>query len=400
MKRIALLTVLLLVVGLSFGFAQEFKPAVNWTTAGTASLTWGVDLDTMETGFQNAGSAQFTVTLVPAVTLTKGADAPVYGSITLTTTALTITDAPALGGGATAVAAKIVAKPFEIGVNAGPTGGLAKVAYVIEHSDNGADIFTTHIVGTAAAALSNAQYNTGVAGTYAKYVSDMITFQASLVSFGDWTRATDTEINYAFGGDATLVFKPITLGFGAWEGLVTGNTPIVYVTLATDAIGPLTFGAQFDLDLGTTMAYDLGAKVALALTAKTALTTYVNFGDNFGGLDLKVVFATTEVANLTETLTAWVLDLVPVVAGTNMRLVVDNTLSYKVALSDSTSITPSLQVEFGQDAVPASHLKAVAGVSMALIPNTTIALSYKSADLLVTGDTNDNVVTCTVTVAY
>lgn len=399
MKRIALLTVLLLVVGLSLGFAQEFKPAVAWSTAGSATLTWGVDLDTMETGFTNAGSAQFTVTLVPAVTLTKGADAPVYGSITLTTTALTVTDTAAVAGGATAVAATIVAKPFEFGVNAGPTGSLAKVGYVIEDgTNNGADLFG--IVHMTDAALSNAQYNTGVAGTYAKYVSDMITFQASIVSFGDWTRATDTQINYAFGGDATLVFKPITLGFGAWEGLVTGNTPIVYATVATDAIGPLTLGAQVDLDLGTTMAYDLGAKVALALTAKTALTTYVNFGDNFGGLDLKVVFATTEVANLTETLTAWVLDLVPAVAGTNMRLVVDNTLSYKVALSDTTSVTPSLQVQYGQDATPANHLKVVAGVSMGLIPNTTIALTYTSSDFLVTGDVSGNTVTCAVTVAY
>jgi len=398
MKRIALLTVLLLVVGLSLGFAQEFKPSIAWSTAGTASVTWGVDLDTMETGFTNAGSAQFTITLVPAVTLVKGADAPAYGEITLTTTALTLTDVAGFASGATAVAAKIVAKPFEIGVNAGPTGALAKVGYVIEHSDNSSDLFA--ILHTADASLANAQYNTGVAGTYAKYVSDMITFQASIVSFGDWTRAEDTETNYAAGADATLVFKPITLGFGAWQGFVTGQTPIVYATLATDAIGPLTLGAQFDLDLGTTMAYDLGAKVALALTAKTSLTAYVNFGDNFGGLDAKVVFTTTDVANLTETLTAYVLDLVSPVAGTNMRLVVDNTLSYKVALSDTTSVTPSLQVQYGQDAAAAAHLKVVGAVSMALIPNTTIALTYKSSDFLVTGDTSGNTVTCAVTVAY
>jgi hypothetical protein len=398
MKRIALLTVLLLVVGLSLGFAQEFKPSIAWSTAGTATLTWGVDLDTMETGFTNAGSAQFTITLVPAVTLVKGADADVYGSITLTTTALTLTDVAGFASGATAVAAKIVAKPFEIGVNAGPTGALAKVGYVIEHADNSDDLFG--IIDAADAALANAQYNTGVAGTYAKYVSDMITFQASIVSFGDWTRAEDTETNYAAGADATLVFKPITLGFGAWQGFVTGQTPIVYATVATDAIGPLTLGAQFDLDLGATTAYDLGAKVALALTAKTSLTAYVNYGDNFGGMDAKVVFTTTDVANLTETLTAYVLDLVPPVAGTNMRLVVDNTLSYKVALSDTTSVTPSLQVQYGQDAAADAHLKVVGAVSMALIPNTTIALTYTSSDFLVTGDVSGNTVTCAVTVAY
>lgn len=395
MKRIALLTVLLLVVGLSLGFAQEFKPSIAWSTAGTASVTWGIDLDTMETGFVNAGSAQFTITLVPAVTLTKGADAPVYGEITLTTTALTLTDLNVFASGATAVAAKIVAKPLEFGVNASPTGSLAKVGYVIEHSDNSSDLFA--ILHTADASLANVQYNTGVAGTYAKYVSDMITLQASIVSFGDWTRAEDTETNYAGGADATLVFKPITLGFGAWTGFMTGQTPIVYATVATDAIGPLTLGAQFDLDLATTMAYDVGAKVALALTEKTSLTAWVNYGDNFGGMDAKVVFTTTDVANLTETLTAYVLDLV----STNpMRLVVDNTLSYKVALSDTTSVTPSLQVQYGQDAAADAHLKVVGAVSMALIPNTTIALTYTSSDFLVTGDMSGNTVTCAVTVAY
>jgi hypothetical protein len=329
----------------------------------------------------------------------KGADAAAYGEITLTTTALTVTDVAAVAGGATAVAAKIVATPLEIGVNAGPTGALARVAYAIEDgTNNGADLFG--IVHLTDAALANAQYNTGVAGTYVKYVSDMITLQASIVSFGSWTRAEDTETNYAAGADATLVFKPITLGFGAWQGFMTGETPIVYVTLATDAIGPLTLGAQFDLDLATTMAYDVGAKVALALTGKTSLTTYVNFGDNFGGLDLKAVFATTEVAGLTETLTAWVLDLVPAVVGTNMRLVVDNTLSYKVALNDTQSVTPSLQVQYGQDALLDAHLKVVGAVSMALIPNTTIALTYTSSDFLVTGDVSGNTVTCAVTVAY
>jgi hypothetical protein len=389
MKRIALLTVLLLVVGLSLGFSQEFKPSVAWTTAGTASVTWGIDLDNMTTGFVNAGSAQFAVTFVPAVTLTKGADAPIYGSITLTTTALSLFDTSANNASAaTAVSAKIVAKPVEFGVYAAPSIALGKVT-VIENSGNNADI--VGVLNTGDLALANTI--TG-SGTYVKYVSDMVTVQASVIS--RLAGYTNVIADYAGGVDATLVFKPITLGFGAWDGLTTGDVPLVYATVATDAIGPLTLGAQLDLALATTPAYDVGASVLLALTKATSFNTYVNYGANFSGLDVKAVFTTTEVANLTETLTAYVLDL----ASTSvMRLVVDNTLSYAVKIADGQTVTPSLQVQYGMDAAAANHLKAVAAVSAAVIPNTTIALTYTSGDLLLTTPVLGTV-TCALTVAY
>jgi len=182
MKRIALLTVLLLVVGLSLGFGQEFKPSVAWTTAGTATLTFGVNLDTMETGFTNAGSAQFAVTFVPAATLVKGAEAPIYGQITLTTTALSLFDTSANNASAaTAVAAKIVATPFEIGINAAPSAALGKPT-VIENSANYADI--VGVLHTADAALATAYSGNG---TWIGYNSTPVTVKASIVSIGDWT---------------------------------------------------------------------------------------------------------------------------------------------------------------------------------------------------------------------
>jgi len=398
MKRIALLTVLLLVVGLSLGFGQEFKPSIAWTTAGTASVTWGINLDTMETGFQNAGSAQFAVTFVPAVTLTKGADAPVFGSITLTTTAMSLFDTSVNNASAaTAVSAYISAKPFQIGVYAAPSIALGKIAYVID-----SDVNNTDIVGVLKSAShlgdETALANTFTgAGTYLKYVSDMITVQASIISIGDWTRAKDTEINYGAGADATLTFTPVTLGFGVWDEFLTGSTPLAYAT-AGFTMAPVTIAVQADLNLATTMDYDVGGSVALALTKATSFTVYAEYGGatTFNGLDLKAVFTTTELANLTETLTAYVLDLV----STNpLRYVVDNTLSYKVALNDTQSVTPSVQVQYGMDETAASHLKAVVGASMALIPNTTIALTYTSGDLMATPAVMGTI-TCAVTVAY
>jgi len=393
MKRIALLTVLLLVVGLSLGFAQEFKPSFAWSTAGTASVTWGINLDTMETGFQNAGSAQWTLTFVPGATLSKGADAPVYGKIDLTLTGETVTDTGTFTWTASSVAATIQAKPLEIGVYAAPSLTLGGSFTVIDSTANYTDIVgvLNHTETALATAVSGA-------GTYVKYASDMITVKASLVSIGDWTRAKDTEFNYAAGVDGTLAFAPVTLTFGAWDKFLTGSTPIAYVGVALAAVGPLTASAGVDLDLAATPAWDLYANVALALTAKTSLTVGAQYGDvaTFNGLDVRAVFATTEVANLTETLTAYVLDITSL---TGMRMSIDNTLSYAVKIADGQTLTPSLEVQFGQTAAAVNILKAVAAVSAAVIPNTTIALTYTSGDFLATTPLLGTV-TCAVTVAY
>lgn len=389
MKRIALLTVLLLVVGLSLGFAQEFKPSIAWSTAGTASLTWGVNLDTMETGFQNAGSAAMTLTLVPAVDLVKGADAPVYGEIKLSSTALTILGiVPA--GFATTVTAKIVAKPIEIGITTAPTLTIGKATVIEAAAAEVVDLETVLGGGPAGA------------GTWVSYVSPMITLTGKLVSIGDWTRVEDTEINYAGGLDGTLVFAPVTVGFGVYTSFITAATPVAYATVAL-AMAPVTVGVAVDLDLAATMAYDASATIGVTLMPATTLTAVVGYGDNFNGLDAKVVFASTDlVANLSETLTVYVLDI-GAVAPMMMEYEVINALTYKVALSDATSVTPSLTVKYGWNyETDDTMLLVVAGVSAALIPNTTIALTYTSGDFIVVAPATAllGTVTCAVTVAY
>ncbi len=52
MKRLTLLTILLVAVGLASGFSLELKP--GFTLTASAKLSWGIDLDTMHTGFKNA----------------------------------------------------------------------------------------------------------------------------------------------------------------------------------------------------------------------------------------------------------------------------------------------------------------------------------------------------------
>jgi hypothetical protein len=327
------------------------------------------------------------------VTLSKGADAPVYGKIDLGVTATTVTDTGTWAFTATTVAATIQAKPFVIGVFAAPSLTLGGNFTVVDNTANYTD--SIGILNKTETALATAVAG---AGTYLQYVSDMITVKGSIISIGDWTRAKDTEINYAAGVDATLVFKPVTLIFGAWDKFITGSTPIAYVGFSTDAIGPLTASAELDLSLVATPLWDAYAKVTLAFTPKTSLAVVAQYGDatTFNGLDTRAVFTTTEIANLTETLTAYVLDIT---STTGMRMSIDNAITYKIALSDTTSVTPGFEVQYGQTAAAVNMCKLIGTVSASLIPNTTFLLTYTSGDILAT-TLLLGTVTLAATVAY
>lgn len=377
MKRIALLTVLLLVVGLSLGFAQEFKPAVTWATSGSATLTWGINLDTMETGFTNAAAATLSLTLVPETTLTKGADAAVYGWISLGTFKW-------VDGTWTqpSVTAKIVAKPLEFGVYGVPALTTAVTGAIETAADS--------VLEATETALAAPAYGT-TGGTYVAYISDVFTVKAKLDSVGDWTRTEDTIINYAGGIDGTVAVKPVTVGFGVYDGFWTGAVPAGYVTLGL-AAAPITVGVKADFNLDTTVAYDLSATVGLALDKLLSLDVAVAYGDNFNGLDLKAVFGLKAVENLTETLTVYVLD-VGAVAPMTMEYEVINALSYAVKIADGQTVTPALTVTYGYNyETDDTILTAVASVAAAVIPNTTLTLTYTSGDFIVVAPDRKSVV--------
>jgi hypothetical protein len=124
MKRIALLTVLLLAVGIAAGFAIDVKPTV--TLSGTATLTWGYDLVTGATGFKNAADGAFTLAFLAADgTDTHAGTGAAYGSITFANVEAywTIDSAPltlTIGPADADITAKIVVTPFEITVTTAP----------------------------------------------------------------------------------------------------------------------------------------------------------------------------------------------------------------------------------------------------------------------------------------
>jgi hypothetical protein len=87
MKKLALLITMLLLT-LSVAYAQvDLKPTVT----GSAEVVWGVDLTDSGTGFTSSTSSSIALTLVSGSD-TKGADADVYGTITLSGFGISFSD--------------------------------------------------------------------------------------------------------------------------------------------------------------------------------------------------------------------------------------------------------------------------------------------------------------------
>ena len=82
MKRLTLLTILLVVLGLTAGFALELKP--SFTLSGWAKVEWGIDLNDMSTGFKNSAEGDLSVILFAEDTEdTHKGEGDWYGEITI-----------------------------------------------------------------------------------------------------------------------------------------------------------------------------------------------------------------------------------------------------------------------------------------------------------------------------
>jgi len=395
MKRLTLLTILLVVVGLTAGFALDVKP--TFSLSGSATLSWGVDLDTGDTGFQNSATATATLSLMAdGTTDTHAGKGDFYGSITISGLELywTATDATLVGtetGDALSVSAIFMAKGFEFGIYGAPsiTGNAVTAieadAYTIDETETaltvGADFGTTF-------------------GTYVKGTFGPVTAKVKVISNNDWS--DDPAVNeYAIGLDGTLTVKPITVGFGVEENWVASTTGF-YVDLGA-TVGPVAAYAGFDGQLvASTFAWDADAGATLTLANTDTLAVGVVYGDNFNGLDVKVVFTEQEakgfVDNLLLTITGLVLDIADDV--NDLEYEVDVAGSYKIALNDTQSVTPGFTVVYGSDFETVDTLKFTAYVSASLFPLTTFKVLYTSSDMLVTGDESGNTLVFSATVAY
>jgi len=393
MKRFALLTVLLLVLA-TLGFADDvLKPGL--VVAGGATLSWGINLDEMTTGFLNETDVDVDLTFITAFTHSKTGKGDVYGKIEVSDIAFSLQIAedgvPDAGTALVwtaaddlAVSAAIVAGALEIGVYAAPDMVITQ-AVPVEDNDlvDGDD--EIYIVDMEEALAAN--YTVGMYGTYIQYTAGPVVAKLVLKSAEDWD--ANTENDYAAGIETVLTFKPVTLGLGAYYGFYTGaDIPLVYVT-AGFAQGMFDVGAAFDLALEDTPVWDASAYATLTFKPETyfKVIAYLDSADN---VDVKASFvepaAEGFVSGFGFSLDAWVLDVM-----TDLEYLFTASASYAVGM-----FTPSVTVNVGNNEDEVVNPLAIDGddtftdaffnvevaVSTAMFDNVTLSATWTSGDFM------------------
>jgi len=381
MKRIALLTVLLLVVGLTATFAIDVKPVVAIT--GTASLTWGYDLDTGFTGFKNTADSSFRVTLLAEDgTDTHAGTGAAYGSITVSNVEL-FWNADSAAGAWTGglldadLAAKIVVTPFEIGVYAAP--GMTQDFFGIfedaDAPDNVVDSTETAFVMAGSGFGTN--YGTWVTGTFGPAAVTV-----KVVSNDDWTLNVNNE--YAYGGEAVLTFTPLVVSAGAYYG----SDLSLYGKVALD-MAPIVAWAAVEANVPSTgMVLGVGGGLTFTLVKDTTLAATAWYADVFNGLDLSVVFTEPEAGLIAGLDTMIKFNLLDVGTTLDSEWEVVTATGFKIGLnSDATNyVRPYVNFTYGSAtndgvsnyAAPITVMNAEVGAQLAVIPLTVFTVKWVS----------------------
>ena len=119
MKKALVVLLALALVGGAFADAPVANVEVAEFT-GSATVTWGVDLDTSKTGFKNDASATFKVNIADGGSAATEGEG-VWGEIVIKTDGLQITDAANKNGTASVDAALLHLGPVYMGIKAGDT---------------------------------------------------------------------------------------------------------------------------------------------------------------------------------------------------------------------------------------------------------------------------------------
>jgi hypothetical protein len=424
MKRLTLLTILLVVVGLTAGFSLELKP--SFTLAATGKVTWGIDLDTGWTGFLNEQTVDlYVIMFANELTDTHAGEGDWYGSITVKDIELwwyadeahvaqtnwTYADTKVVGDVTAiekpAVSAKIVGLggDLAIGVYGGPdTGSNVDFVASIEDDDFDNDY---PVVDDEATDEWDLGVNYDNYGTYVSYaLGEMLTVGLEAVTPVDYN--ANSENAYAFALDVLATFSPITVTAGVTYGIgydaAYVPAPTAPLDLYVDVFGlGLKVAADtdmidgwvgFDAGIGDTIGasgadfqFEVGGNVTVTLFEVTTLALNVTYGPGyqvvgFDDLDFSVVFtepaAKGLVDNLDLTIKAWVLD-------------VPDDLEWEVNVDGGYLMGvwyPNFTVDAGQNANGAAYqadelyVKALVGIDYKAIPLTTLSMYWKNIFLM------------------
>lgn len=405
MKRLTLIIVLVAAVGLASGFALEVKP--SFELSGSASMTWGVDLDNMDTGFKNSSDADLTITLMAEGSEdTHAGKGPVYGSITLSDLELYWVDGVMYVGGdkvkagydwATnddettiavdpSIEAHLVFGNFDLGIFDHPDMNSEGAPAIEDGEDSYNDIIDAILIEEPAFTFGAFDSNQG---TYLKYNMGDNWFKVDFVSRDAWDDAA-TKNEYAAGAEASMTFAPITVGAGVFQGITWApNATGGYATLALDLTGIGSAKAGFDWQLGTPFLWDVFGQADMYFNAdKTAyLEAKLFYEPGATNLDSALYFmvpADTLFGAVNADLAFFALDLTTAAK----TIGAEAHLGYTLKLANGMKVAPTAFVDFTSVGPAPSVNTLLVGpqvvVTLAEAPDTTFTLAYTSGNLLAT----------------
>lgn len=423
MKRLTLLTILLVVVGLTAGFAIDVKP--TFSLSGSATVKWGVDLITMNHGFNNTADASFTLTLLPKDgTESKTAKDAWYGAISFANLEFYWTDAgvPVFGPADTDITAKIVGMGgnLEIAIYAKPSLKYEYAGFVPLFSEDagydttGAVTPTTAVTGglkisytiagigtLSAKVASNGDWGllpdvTAGDDTYTIYIADGT--EDPVAALGDYLLPDGTVLavgfvllpnhlylklvggsepvtgsandQYSFGADFSLTaVKDLTFAAGAFYNVETEY--LGFAAKAGYTIAGASVNVGFDGQVvATVFDFDLAASVGYKFMKDKDSVSVNGYFDSFDRLDVGLLFTDAEgfVPGLAFTLGAYGNDLMGA-----QTMSFAESASYKFMMGDVNYVKPYEKFIYDLD-TPAMYLSV--GVEAMLIPNTVFKIDF------------------------
>ncbi len=358
------LFVALLALALIGGAAFAEGPAVS----GSASLSWGIDLDTGSTGFANAGSFSIDIPILAADKYGVGGEG-MYGEIAITDIALTqtIDMTPASSwafGDDFAFAATLYFSPFSLSVWEAPSLDINANDAIDDAGGLGAVVD---------------------AGTTLTYTSDAFSIAVKVLSDGDWT--SNSSNTYAVGSSFSVALGELTtiaidaalnpIGFDFQVGV---SAPLSLAVAKGLTITP-------GLDVGMVdAAFGMDAGVATELLLSDANdddeSTNVTFNASWcANSDIEIALA------FAEPLAGGFVDNLSLSAGVNVNELIKALAwdlnvgaGYNLVIDEKDSLLAEVAFTTNSDSV--NTLNATVTFTNTMVANTDLTVTYTSGNLL------------------
>jgi hypothetical protein len=365
MKKITLVLVMLLTLGLVAATAQEV--ALSATVSGSATATLGYNLDANTFGIVNAPAMELKLNLMAAQTMANEAPGGWYGDAQLAIAAVSAAD-NAITIADPTVTAKITngSLYFQIWVLDGfATGKVAPV----ENAGAGAG-FPAESAAETNIGSDLADGSGGVTVGFANSMLDAKLYFATESGYAA-TDTPDDNGSFLVGTDVKLTAGPAVVELEAVKGIGVSADELGIGSKVALTMTPLTAWIGADAKIvNSVTSFEVGAGASLAVAPLTA-SLALAYSENYN-MDTEVTLALA-LGAITPTLLIGVYDI-GVVAPDAMDWLAKLTVGYVMGIMTATVVT-------GYDSygdLPLSITLALADI----IPKTTVTVAWASNSLI------------------